>query len=202
VNETSATEQEEKMNFILASSSPRRQELLKLVGIKPQIIIPTIDESIKSGESIETFLRRVTIAKGQAVYQDNFYHTPIISADTIVLCENKMIGKPQTRTEAFSFLKTLSNNIHDVLTGVSILYKGTPHYNFASTRVVFTGISPGEIEYYLDNENYMDKAGAYAIQGKAAVFVKKIEGCYFNVMGFPLNLFYTMLKNIGITIYA
>lgn len=189
------------MDIILASSSPRRQELLKLLGIQPRIMIPTVDEEIKPGEPVETFLRRVAIAKGRAVYSDHFYHTPIISADTIVLCENKLIGKPQTRADAMGFLKTLANNFHDVLTGVSILYRGTSHYDFARTRVEFTGISEEEFNYYLDNENYMDKAGAYAIQGKASVFVKKIDGCYFNVMGFPLNLFYTMLKKIGIHLY-
>jgi septum formation protein len=190
------------MDIILASSSPRRKELLKLLGIEPRIIVPTVDEDIKPGEPVETFIRRVAIAKGQAVYRDNYYHTPIISADTIVLCENKLIGKPRTRSEAFGFLKTLSNNVHDVLTGVSILYHGTSHYDFARTRVEFTGIADEELNYYLDNENYMDKAGAYAIQGKASVFIKKIDGCYFNVMGFPLNLFYTMLKKIGIHIYS
>lgn len=190
------------MDIILASASPRRKELLKLLGIEPQIIVPTIDEIIKTRESIETFLRRVTISKGKAIYREEFYNTPIISADTIVLCENKLIGKPRTRADAFGFLKTLSNNVHDVLTGVSILYRGTSHYDFARTRVVFSEISDEEINYYLDNENYMDKAGAYAIQGKASVFVKKIDGCYFNVMGFPLNLFYTMLKKIGINLYG
>ncbi len=190
-----------KMDIILASSSPRRKELLKLLGIEPRIMIPEVDEGIKPGEPIENFIRRVATAKGRAVYSDNYYHTPIISADTIVLCEKKLIGKPQTRAEAFEFLKILSNNVHDVLTGVSILYRGTSHYDLARTRVEFTGISDEELTYYLDNENYMDKAGAYAIQGKASVFVKRIDGCYFNVMGFPLNLFYTMLKKIGINIY-
>jgi septum formation protein len=190
------------MEIILASASPRRKELLELLGIEPRIIIPTVDEEIKPGEPVETFLRRVAIAKGQSVFSDHFYHTPIISADTIVLCENKLIGKPQTRADAFGFLKTLSNNDHEVLTGISILYHGTIHYDFARTQVVFTEISDEEINYYLDNENYMDKAGAYAIQGKASVFVKKIDGCYFNVMGFPINLFYTMLKKIGINLYS
>ena len=187
--------------FILASSSPRRKELLKLVGIEPRIIIPTVDESIKPGESIETFLRRVTISKGEAVYKEEFYDIPIISADTIVLCENRLIGKPVDRAEASEFLKILSDNVHEVWTGVSIRYRGTPYYDHARTRVVFSGISDEELRCYLDNEDYLDKAGAYAIQGRASVFVKKIDGCYFNVMGFPLNLFYTLLKKIGIDIY-
>lgn len=187
--------------FILASSSPRRKELLKLVGIEPRIIIPRVDESIKPGESIETFLRRVTISKGEAVYKKEFYDIPIISADTIVLCENRLIGKPEDRAEASEFLRTLSDNVHEVWTGVSIRYRGTPYYDYARTRVVFAGISDEELRCYLDNEDYLDKAGAYAIQGRASVFVKKIDGCYFNVMGFPLNLFYNMLKEIGINIY-
>jgi len=189
------------MKLILASSSPRRKELLNLVGIEPEILVPQVDESSRPGESIETFLRRVTIAKGRAVYRDAFFDSPVISADTIVLCEDKIIGKPQSRADAFGFLKTLSDNMHEVLTGVSIFYRGVSHYDFACTRVFFSAISDDEINYYLDNENYMDKAGAYAIQGLASVFVKKIAGCYFNVMGFPLNLFYNMLKGMGISLY-
>jgi septum formation protein len=190
------------MNFILASSSPRRRELLKLLGIVPQIIVPQVDENIHPGESIETFLRRVSIAKGEAVYSESLFDSPIISADTVVLCENRLIGKPQSKDDARRFLETLADKSHDVLTGVSILYKGNNHYDFSRTRVEFSPISKAELDYYLEKEDYMDKAGAYAIQGMAAVFVKKIEGCYFNVMGFPLNLFYSLLKKIGIDIYS
>ncbi|MCP5104866.1 MAG: septum formation protein Maf [bacterium] len=185
------------LNLILASSSPRRKELLKLVGIEPRIIVPHVDENQRPGESIDTFLRRVSISKGKAVYRDEFFHVPVISSDTIVLCENQVIGKPVDRAQAFSFLKLLSGNVHEVLTGVAILYRGESHYDYARTRVEFSEISDEELNYYLDNENYQDKAGAYAIQGMASVFVKKIDGCYFNVMGFPLNLFYTMLKTIN-----
>jgi septum formation protein len=189
------------MKLILASSSPRRKELLRLLGVEPQIIVPTVNENRKPGESIETFLQRVTMSKGEVVYRDTFFEVPLISADTIVLCENIIIGKPVDRADAFSMLKRLSNNVHDVLTGVSILYKGTSYYDFARTRVEFIEISDNEINYYLDNEHYQDKAGAYAIQGMASVFVKKIDGCYFNVMGFPLNLFYNMLKSAGIELF-
>lgn len=189
------------MEFILASSSPRRKALLKLVGIEPRIIVPTVDENRKPGESIDTFLRRVSIDKGWAVYKDEFFDIPVISSDTIVLCKDTVIGKPIDRADAFKFLRFLSGNVHDVLTGVSIIYKGTSHYDFARTHVEFVDISDPEIDFYLDNEDYADKAGAYAIQGMASVFVKKIDGCYFNVMGFPLNLFYTMLKRMGIELF-
>ena len=189
------------MKLVLASSSPRRKELLRLLGIEPQIIVPTVDENRRAGESINTFLQRVAVSKGEVVYRDVFFDVPLVSADTIVLCDNTIIGKPVDRADAFGMLKRLSNNVHEVLTGVSILYKGTSYYDFARTRVEFIEISDNEINYYLENENYQDKAGAYAIQGKASVFVKKIDGCYFNVMGFPLNLFYNMLKRIGVELF-
>lgn len=187
-----------KQRFILASSSPRRKELLKLLGITPEIIIPEVDETRKPGEAIEAFVQRVTIAKGETVYREAFFDIPVISSDTIVLCDGLVIGKPVDRDDAYRFLKILSNNIHEVWTGVAILYRGKTSYNLSRTRVIFEHISEPELLYYLDNENYMDKAGAYAIQGLASVFVKRIEGCYFNVMGFPLHLFYNMLRKIGI----
>lgn len=171
------------------------------MGIEPQIIVPTVDENRKPGESIDAFLRRVSIDKGQAVYKDEFFDIPVISSDTIVLCKDTVIGKPVDRAEAAGFLKFLSGNVHDVLTGVSILYRGKAHYDFSRTHVEFVEISDQELEYYLENEDYSDKAGAYAIQGMASVFVKKIDGCYFNVMGFPLNLFYSMLRRMGIELF-
>jgi septum formation protein len=187
--------------FILASSSPRRKELLRLINIQPHIIIPEVDEARLSGENLETFLRRVTIEKGKAVYKEEFFDIPVISADTIVYCNDELIGKPKNREEAFRFLTLLSGNVHEVWTGVAIIYQGKTYYDIARTQVVFSTISEKEIQHYLDHENYIDKAGAYAIQGMASVFVKKIDGCYFNVMGFPLNLFYNMVKNLNLTIF-
>jgi septum formation protein len=189
------------VEFILASSSPRRKQLLKLLDIEPRIIVPVVNEDREPGEPIDAFLKRVTISKGEAVYQDSFFHIPVISADTIVLCEDRLIGKPQDRGEAADFLRILSDNVHEVLTGLCILYRGMPYYDYACTKVEFNPITDEELRYYLDNEDYGDKAGAYAIQGMASVFVKGIQGCYFNVMGFPLNLFYSMLKDIGIYLY-
>lgn len=187
--------------FILASSSPRRKELLKLIGIEPLILIPEVDEQRQPGEELETFLKRVTLEKGRAVYQPDYRDKPIICADTIVYCDNRLIGKPRDREEARSFMRLLSANTHEVWTGLGLLYKGKQYYGVSRTRVEFSEISQSELDYYLENEHYMDKAGAYAIQGMASLFVKRIEGCYFNVMGFPLNLFYNMLKQIGVEIW-
>lgn len=189
------------MKFILASSSPRRKQLLNLVGIQPEILIPEVDESRHPGESIQAFLRRVTISKGEAVYRDHYFDIPIISSDTIVLLGDTLIGKPRDPGEAREFLEMLSGNTHQVWTGVSIRYRGESYYDFARTSVEFAPISKEELDFYIQKEDYMDKAGAYAIQGMASVFVKKIDGCYFNVMGFPLNMFYNMLKDIGVFVY-
>ncbi len=188
------------VKFILASSSPRRRELLKQVGVEPLIVVPEVDESRKQDEPVDVFIRRVTLAKGSAVYREEYFFIPIISADTIVLCAGQLIGKPANRDEAYRFLTLLSGNEHEVWTGVAILYRGESYYNLARTRVVFSEISQIELEHYLEHEHYMDKAGAYAIQGLASLFVERIEGCYFNVMGFPLNLFYAMLKKIGLSL--
>lgn len=126
----------------------------------------------------------------------------ILSADTIVLLQNKILGKPIDRRHAYTMLASLSNQMHEVWTGISIAYQQKVLFDYQRTKVYFEKISDSEIEYYLDNEQYLDKAGAYAIQGRASVFVKKIEGCYFNVMGLPLHLIMQMLKRIGIQIYS
>lgn len=188
------------ISYILASSSPRRKELLKLIGIEPRIIKPETDETREPGESVEVFLKRVTIDKGLEVYRDDYFENPVISSDTIVLCDGRLIGKPVDVAEAREFLELLSGNVHEVWTGVAIIYRGRTYYDLARTKVVFSDITAGELDHYLENEHYMDKAGAYAIQGLASVFVEKIDGCYFNVMGFPINIFYNMLKQIGISI--
>lgn len=189
------------MRIILASSSPRRRELLRLIGLEPEIIVPSVEEDIKPGESAENFIRRMARHKGEVIYRENFYDVPVVSSDTVVTVDHTILGKPLDRQDAFNMLKILSGNVHEVITGVSILYRGESVFDLAVTKVYFTELSETEIEFYLDNEDYKDKAGAYGIQGKASVFVERIEGCYFNVVGFPLNLFYKMLKKIGIETY-
>lgn len=185
-------------SFILASTSPRRKELLELININPDIIIPIYEESKKPNEPVYEFLKRVSIGKGQSIIDKNNSNKIIISSDTIVVIENKIIGKPKNREDAFNILKELSNKEHRVITGIALHFKGECIYDFRETKVLFEYLSEKEINAYLDNEKYMDKAGAYAIQGLASVFIKKIEGCFFNVMGFPLNLFSNMLKTLQV----
>ncbi len=188
-----------KIKTILASSSPRRLSLLNLIGINPEVKKPDITENIIKGEAPKRFTKRVAIEKGKFVQNNKNYIDLIISADTIVYCNNRIIGKPKNRDDAFRMIKLLSGRIHKVVTGVSLIYMDKNICKISETDVKFSNITKSEIDYYLDNEKFIDKAGAYAIQGKASLFVEEIKGCYFNVMGFPINLFYSMLKKINIS---
>jgi len=190
------------MKVVLASASPRRKELLQLIGLSPEVIAPDIEEAALPGEGIDAFLRRVAIAKGIAVYKKRFFHSLIVSADTVVLLDGALIGKPSGRDDAFSMLTRLSGRSHEVLTGLALMHEGATSFAISRTHVQFKELTDGEIVHYLDHENFSDKAGAYAIQGRAAVFVERIEGCYFNVMGFPLNLFYRLLGEKGLNLYG
>jgi len=189
------------MKIVLASASPRRKELLQLIGLAPEVIPPDIEEAARPGEAIADFLERVTIAKAIEVYKKKFFHSLLISADTIVLLDEALIGKPASRADAFAMLRRLSGRRHEVLTGLALMHQGETTFAISRTHVEFKKLTAGEIEHYLDHENFIDKAGAYAIQGRAAIFVERIEGCYFNVMGFPLNLFYRMLTARGLNAY-
>lgn len=190
------------MKVVLASASPRRLELLRLIGLDPEVLPADIEEAVLPGEATEDFLRRVAIAKGLAVYHKRFYPSLLVSADTVVRLGDELIGKPSGRDEACAMLSRLAGREHEVLTGLALLHRGETTFAISRTLVRFKGLEAGEIGHYLDHENYMDKAGAYAIQGRAAVFVERIEGCYFNVMGFPLNLFYRMLGERGVRLYG
>jgi len=185
---------------VLASASPRRREILNLIGIFPEIVIPDLDEIVKQGENHKSFIERIAKQKALRINPEQYYGSLIISADTVVLLRNKIIGKPSGRDEAFDMLKELSDTSHTVLTGLNLIYKDNRRYILSKTKVMFNKLDEIEIEYYLNNEKYLDKAGAYAIQGLASIFVKGIEGCFFNVMGFPINSFYSLIKELGITI--
>lgn len=189
-----------KINTVLASASPRRLELLNLINICPEVLIPEVMEEAAADEEPEKFVSRIAMEKGQFVRKRDHFDSLIISADTIVLSEGEIMGKPSEREDAFRMLRSLSGRVHKVITGVSLLYRDRSIIKSSITDVKFSNITNREINYYLDNEIYLDKAGAYAIQGKASIFVEEIKGCYFNVMGFPLNLFYSMIRGLDISI--
>lgn len=173
------------MKIILASASPRRQELIKMIT-EDVIVNPCdCDETIKSGlvgREIAEYLSKI---KGEAV-KEQFKNDIIVSADTIVCLNNKVLGKPKSREDAFSMLRTLSGNTHSVFTGVTVI-KGEKEKIFSQeTKVTFYDLSDEEIYEYIDSGEVYDKAGSYGIQGKGGLLVKGIEGDYFNVVGLPV----------------
>lgn len=186
-----------KYKIILASKSPRRSKLLKQLNLSFKVISAEIDETIKKGETPVRAVKRLAAGKLNAV-KPKIKEGVIISADTIVVLNNKIIGKPKDEKDAEKILKLLSGKTHFVYTGFSIcnLYSGKLLTRFEKTAVTFRELSRTEIRNYIKTGSPMDKAGAYGIQDDfGAVFVKKINGCYYNVVGLPLtNLYKTLLE--------
>jgi len=177
--------------LVLASKSPRRLQLLRQIGLELEVIPSMINEEEITDSSIIELIQKLAEAKGRSIsgkVEDGI----IISADTAVVLGNRLLGKPAGRDEAINMLGELSGNMHTVLTAFHIL--STPSSNSITgheqTKVFFRTLSESEIISYIDTAKPLDKAGAYGIQDAGAIFIQKIEGCYNNVMGFPLTRFY------------
>jgi len=178
---------ENKFPLILASASPRRKELLQLAGIPLEVIPSRADERSLPGESPEEHVRRVARAKAADVGGQHPGRW-VLGADTVVAIDGKILGKPGGPSEAEEMLRALSQREHRVLTGFCILRFAFPEEREGTivSRVKFKRLSPAEIRWYIRTGEPFDKAGAYAIQGKAAFMVEEIHGSYTNVVGLPL----------------
>ena len=180
------------MQLILASASPRRQELLKLFGIPFIIRVADIDETMDPQASAYDEVARLSREKAMAVSREP--EDTVIAADTIVVCQGKILGKPHSYEEAVSMLQLLSGRDHQVMTGCTVL-KGDRAETFTEvTDIHFRELSDKEIRRYVDSGEPMDKAGAYGIQGGAALFCEKMVGDYYNVMGLPVCRLGQVLK--------
>ena len=181
---------------VLASASPRRKELFKLVGIKALQMPPHINESCNYRSPVK-FVNHLAEKKAKAIAKLMDNDCVIVAADTIVFFNGEILNKPQNQYQAAEFLTALSDHDHYVYTGVCVI-SGVGLNNisvqYEKTRVTFKHLDLYEISEYIESGEPFDKAGAYGIQGLGSQFIKKINGCYFNVMGFPLPLFYDMLK--------
>jgi septum formation protein len=187
-----------KLPVYLASKSPRRRKLLKQIGIKYKSFSVKINEEIIDGEHPVTCVKRLATEK-MDIAEKTVKNGIIITADTIVVLDKKVIGKPKNNMEAEKILSMLSRRTHTVYTGLCVLNtkNGKRIINFEKTIVEFRKIDKDEIKDYVDSGSPLDKAGAYGIQDDfGAVFVKKINGCYYNVVGLPLTKLYNSLRNI------
>lgn len=175
--------------FILASASPRRKELLSIYVKDFKIMPADIDETVPDNIALEDAPLYTAKEKAAAVFNKLNEDEIIITADTIVMLNNKIYGKPKDKLDAYNMIKTLSGKTHQVITGVCCYSKDKQiNIEFSDvTNVSFTDISDEIIEKYLENAEYIDKAGAYAVQGLASMFVEKIEGSYDNVVGLPMG---------------
>ncbi len=184
--------------IVLASASPRRKELFKLMGLKYIQVSADVDESVfpQDHSNPRKFVLTQSSKKCKEIVSRMDHDCIVIAADTIVYHDKKILGKPYDEEEAEKFLRHLSGKTHQVYTGVTIFYKQNYISDVEKTYVTFKELSEKEIKEYIMTQEPIDKAGAYGIQGFGCQFVSKINGCYFNVMGFPINLFYNMLQNI------
>lgn len=184
--------------IVLASSSPRRKEIFKLMGIKYIQKSADVDESIMDNDHVNPrqFVTRQSLNKCKEVSVQMDMDCVVVAADTIVYLNKEILGKPVSHDEAFFFLKKLSGKNHAVYTGITIKFRNIFYSQTEKTSVTFKNMSDSEIREYLATGEPMDKAGAYGIQGYGAQFIEKISGCYFNVMGFPIHRFYCLLEEI------
>lgn len=178
---------------ILASKSPRRKELLELLKIPFEIIVSDIDEQIDYDNDLVKEIEKLSYQKANAVFRDH-PDALVIGSDTIVKIGNDVLGKPHSVEEAKQMLRELSDNTHEVVTGVTILCKENAETFSSVARVSFYPLSEEEIEEYVSTNEPMDKAGAYAIQGDAAKFIRCIEGDYYTIVGLPIAELYHRLK--------
>lgn len=190
------------LNFILASASPRRAELLNKIGLNFKIIPSNIEEVINYNDEPAVIVKKLSEQKAQDVVKKVREHeeeTLVIGADTIVVTD-KILGKPESRENAFEMLTMLQGRCHKVITGVTVI--NTKTFETASdteeTYVYMRKLTNKEINSYLDTGEPFDKAGAYGIQGIGALLIERIEGCYFNVVGLPLTKLSKMLLNFNI----
>ena len=190
------------MSIVLASGSPRRKELLEMLGIEDMKIIPAKGEEIPpEGAGPAELVAALATAKGREVAAQCAADDVIIAADTIVWADGRILGKPKDETDAKAMLHLLSDNTHEVYTGVTVMYGGKIVVGSECTKVFFRKLSEGEIDRYVQTGEPMDKAGAYGIQGRAALMVRRLEGDYFNVMGLPLCRLGQMLEEIGVHLF-
>jgi len=189
--------------LILASASPRRHELLSQAGVTFTAVAAGINEDLLPSEAAAAYVQRLAEEKAQSIWNAHRASDKsdepllVLGADTCVVCEGQILGKPIDTADARRMLELLSGRTHAVLTGLAVVTETKIVRDLEITQVTFNCINDAEIARYIASGEPLDKAGAYAIQGYAARWIPRIEGCYFNVVGLPISLLYQMLQKIG-----
>ena len=186
------------MDIVLASASPRRQELLQLMGLDFIVRTAPHDETMNPFANPMDEVARVSQIKAQAVYPLCHEEDIVVAADTIVVCDGRIMGKPRSENDAFSMLRRLAGREHQVMTGLTVVQGDVSETTTVTTTLRFRPLSDAEIRNYIATGEPMDKAGGYGIQGKASMFVVGLEGDYFNVMGLPICTLTLMLRKHGV----
>jgi septum formation protein len=188
------------IEFLLASASPRRSQILENLGIKFRLMIPpdiTEDDEMLNID-LFPYEKAIALARKKSLSVNPMDNQLVLTADTIVAVDNETYGKPENDDQARYFLKKLSGRKHQVITALALRKgKGDPVSDFESTDVYFTKMSDSDIDWYISTKEPFGKAGAYAIQEKGGIFIEKIEGCYFNVVGLPVFCLMKLLKQTG-----
>lgn len=189
------------MRLILASTSQRRAEILRDAGVSFTVVSSAVDETPYPGEAPQALVQRLADAKADLVAARAVGPAIVIAADTVVVLDGQVLGKPRSTDDARHMLEQLSGRTHSVHTGVSLIrLPDAERLQFVETTLVhFSRLTAAEISQYLATEEPYDKAGAYAIQGRAGRFIPRIEGCYYNVVGLPLEHLLAALRELGWT---
>lgn len=186
-----------KASMILASASPRRKEILSSLGVNFSILVADTDEKCDIREPV-AYAEELARRKGQAAYKiTNEKGSIILSADTIVVCDGEILGKPKDRDDAIRTITKLSGKTHSVITGIGVTLDGVTSVSHSETLVRVDDIPQEEIERYVDSGDPMDKAGAYGIQGAFSRWISGIDGCYFGVVGLPINCLANLFKQVS-----
>ena len=185
------------MRIILASSSPRRTELLRLIRIDHEITPAHVDETQRAEEAPRVYAERLAREKAQAIAREH-PDAVVVGADTIVVVDGHVLGKPEDATDAAAMLRHLSGRVHLVDTAIAVARNGAVKSAVEEVEVTFRTLSDAEIERYIATGEPMDKAGAYGIQGYGATIVQRVNGDYFAVMGLPLGLLVRLLREVGV----
>jgi len=185
----------ENTKVVLASASSRRRDLMKMMGVQA-LVVPSCAEEPDTGEAPRVQALRHARSKAMAVAAKVDPHCLVVGADTVVVLDQHLLGKPDSPERARQYLRLLSGRSHQVYTGICLVYQGRKLQAWEKSSVSFKALSEEEIQRYVETQEPMDKAGAYGIQGYGAQFITGIKGCYFNVMGFPIHRFYQLCQEL------